>query len=81
MVAKAFALPDLAAVEAPPNRERNMIALGLRPERAWKSSVNGRGPWWNAGSHHLKQALPNAYFDARGLVSIRRTVDRLQSIN
>ncbi|WP_321959582.1 group II intron reverse transcriptase/maturase [Burkholderia cenocepacia] len=62
-------------------RERNMIALGLHPERAWKSSVNGRGPWWNAGSHHLKQALPNAYFDARGLISIRRTVDRLQSIN
>ena len=65
----------------PRTRERNMIALGLYPERAWKSSVNGRGPWWNAGSHHLKQALPNAYFDARGLISIRRTVDRLQSIN
>lgn len=65
----------------PKTRERKMLALGLSPERAWKSSVNGRGPWWNAGAHHLKQALPNAYFEARGLVSIRQTVDRLQCIN
>lgn len=65
----------------PRTRERNMIALGLRPERAWKSSVNGRGSWWNAGSHHLKQALPNAYFEVRGLISIRRTVDRLLCAN
>jgi len=65
----------------PRTRERRMLELGLRPDRAWKSSVNGRGPWWNAGSHHLKQALPNAYFDARGLISIRATVDRLQRIN
>jgi RNA-directed DNA polymerase len=65
----------------PKTRERRMIELGLRPERAWKSSVNGRGPWWNAGSHHLKQALPNAYLEKMGLISIRATVDRLQRIN
>lgn len=65
----------------PRTRRRQMIALGLRPERAAKSSVNGRGPWWNAGSHHLKQALPNAYFKVMGLVSIHETVDRLQRIH
>ena len=50
-----------------------MIALGLRQERAWKSSVNGRGPWSNAGSLHRLHALNNACFEARGLISIRRT--------
>jgi group II intron reverse transcriptase/maturase len=64
----------------PWTRQRRMIALGLSPERAWKSSVNGRGPWWNAGASHLSQALPNVYFQALGLVSIRDTVDRLQRI-
>jgi hypothetical protein len=64
----------------PWTRRRKMTALGLNPERAWKSSVNGRGPWWNAGSHHLKQALPNVYFQGLGLVSIHDTVGRLQRI-
>jgi hypothetical protein len=62
-------------------RERRMLALGLRPERAWKSSVNGRGRGCNAGCHHLKQALPHGYFQAWELISIRQTVDRLQRIN
>ncbi|WP_447920513.1 group II intron maturase-specific domain-containing protein [Achromobacter aegrifaciens] len=62
-------------------RQRRMIALGLDPQRAWKSSGNGRGQWWNAGASHLKPALPNAYFTAMGLVSIRDTVDRLQRTN
>jgi len=62
-------------------RQRRMIALGLDPQRAWKSSGNSRGPWWNAGATHLKQALLNAYFTAMGLISIRDTVDRLQHIN
>ena len=64
----------------PWTRRRKMVALGISPERAWKSSVNGRGAWWNAGASHLKQALPNAYLQAAGLVSIRDTVDRLQRI-
>jgi len=64
----------------PWTRRRNLIALGIDPERAWKSSVNGRGPWWNAGGSHLKQALPNAYFQRLGLISIHDTVGRLQRI-
>nr|WP_249658947.1 group II intron reverse transcriptase/maturase [Pectobacterium atrosepticum] len=65
----------------PCTRQRKLTALGLDPERAWKSSVNGRGPWWNAGASHLSQALPNAYFKGLGLTSIRDTVDRLQRIH
>jgi hypothetical protein len=62
MAATALTLHCMAAVEASPNRERNMSALGLRLKRAWKLSVNGRGPLWNLGSHHLKQALLRAGF-------------------
>ena len=29
----------------PSTRARNLIRLGLEEARAWKSSVNGRGPW------------------------------------
>jgi len=65
----------------PRTRERYLLAQGLSPERAWKSSVNGRGPWWNAGASHMKQALPNAYFERLGLVSIYETVARLQRVN
>ncbi|MFW0756328.1 hypothetical protein ACN1C3_16550 [Pseudomonas sp. H11T01] len=36
--------------KTPKTRERRLISLGLRPERAWQSSVNGRGPWWNSAS-------------------------------
>lgn len=35
-------------------RQRRMIVLGLDPKWAWKSSGNGRGPWWNAGASHLQ---------------------------
>jgi len=59
-------------------RKRYLLAQGLSPERAWKSSVNGRGPRWNAGASHMKQAFPNAYFERLGLVSIYGTVARLQ---
>ena len=31
----------------PRTRERNLIKRGIALQRAWKSSVNGRGAWWN----------------------------------
>ncbi len=65
----------------PRTRERHLLARGLHPERAWRSSVNGRGPWWNAGASHMNQAYPNAYFQRLGLVSIHDNVARLQRIN
>ncbi|QKF06512.1 group II intron reverse transcriptase/maturase [Pseudomonas aeruginosa] len=67
--------------QAPKTRERKLASLGISPERAWKSSVNGRGAWWNAGAKHMNQALPTSYFARMGLVSLRNTVQELQRIS
>lgn len=64
----------------PVTRERYLRRLGLDVERAWKSSVNGRGHWWNAGASHMNAALPKARFDQWGLVSVLDTVRRLQRV-
>ncbi len=61
----------------PVTRARMLMRLGLPEERAWKSATNGRGPWWNAGALHLRQALPKKCWDALGLVSILDTMTRL----
>lgn len=64
-------------------RWRTRLALmrqrGLAPERAAKSACNGRGPWWNAGALHMRDAFPQRYFDAMGLISLLDTQRRLQS--
>jgi RNA-directed DNA polymerase len=62
----------------PKTRESRLLARGLTPHRAWKSSVNGRGPWWNAGAPHMIAAFPPAYFAQMGLVSLLATQRRLQ---
>lgn len=64
----------------PGTRERNLLRLGLSALRAWKSSVNGRGAWWNAGASHMNFALPKVRFDRFGLVSTLDTVLRLQRV-
>lgn len=61
-------------------RGRKLRALGLDAERARCSAGNGRGPWWNAGSSHMNQALPAAYFTRLGLVSLLREQQRLQGV-
>jgi hypothetical protein len=61
-------------------RARNLMRAGLTEPRAWRSACNGRGPWWNSGASHMNQALPKAYFDRLGLVSLRDTARRLQSV-
>lgn len=62
----------------PKTREFRMRSYGLDARRAWKSSVNGRGPWWNAGAKHLIAALPPKYFTQLGLVSLVATHQQLQ---
>lgn len=62
----------------PKTREAKMRAHGLDAQRAWKSSVNGRGPWWNAGAKHMIAALPPKYFTQLGLVSLVATHQQLQ---
>ena len=61
-------------------RERNLRRLGLDEDRAWRSAVNGRGPWWNAGASHMNAALPTSYFTRMGLASLVGTHQRLQRV-
>lgn len=65
----------------PKTRESKMRSLGLDAHRAWKSSVNGRGPWWNAGAKHMIAAMPPRRFAHMGLVSLVETHQRLQCSN
>lgn len=62
----------------PKTRESKMRSLGLDTQRAWKSSVNGRGPWWNAGARHMIAAMPPRLFTQLGLVSLVATHQHLQ---
>ena len=62
----------------PRTRESRLRALGLDAHRAWKSSVNGRGPWWNAGASHMTHALPPKYFASMRLDSLVDIHQRLQ---
>lgn len=64
----------------PSTRARNLMRLGLGEARAWKSAVNGRGPWWNSGAPHMNQALPKKLWDRLGLVSLLDTINRLNRI-
>ena len=59
-------------------RAKNLMKRGLEKNRALKSAMNGRGPWWNSGASHMNEAFPKRYFDACGLVSLLGTLLRLQ---
>ena len=54
----------------PATRRRRLIERGLDADRAWKSAVNGRGSWWNAGASHMNQAVPTRYLRSAGLVCL-----------
>lgn len=62
----------------PDTRRRRLIERGLDADRAWKSAVNGRGPWWNAGASHMHQAIPTRYLRSLGLVNLVEEHRRLQ---
>lgn len=61
----------------PAARARNLMQRGIKKERAWISASNGRGPWWNARTSHMHEALPNAYFTKIGLISFLKEHRRL----
>lgn len=61
-------------------RAKNLMRLGLGEVRAWTSAQNGRGPWWNAGSSHMNQALPKNLFGRIGLVSLMDYYLRLKRL-
>ena len=51
-------------------RAKRLMARGLPKEQALKSAMNGRGPWWKAGTTHMNLAYPKSYFGRLGLVSL-----------
>ena len=61
----------------PRTRLRNLREHGLAQARAAISAYNGRGPWWNAGSSHMHQALPTAALTRMGLTSLLEEHRRL----
>lgn len=61
----------------PTARTRNLMQRGIEPARARLCASNGRGPWWNARTPHLHEALPNACFTKLGLVSFLKEHRRL----
>src|SRR6266403_991210 len=59
-------------------RAKGLMKRGLDKEKAWKSAMNGRGPWWNAGASHMNAAFPKSYFDRCGLLSLQDQRRKLQ---
>lgn len=62
-------------------RAKNLMKRGLDTDRALKSAMNGRGPWWNSGASHMNQAFPVKYFETMGLVSLQGLVRRFQCVS
>jgi RNA-directed DNA polymerase len=60
-------------------RQRNLVALGLRPSVAYEASASGRGCWRLAASPPVNQALSNAYWRAQGLLSTKEQYHRLRT--
>jgi len=51
-------------------RAEKLMKRGIGKDRARKSSMNGRGPWWNAGASHMNEAYPRRYFKAIGIIEL-----------
>jgi len=62
-------------------RRKKLMQLGLEAPRAQASAGNGRGPWWNAGAHHMSQALPKKRFDRIGVMSLVDYNHRLKCLS
>jgi RNA-directed DNA polymerase len=53
-----------------PTRVKELRRRGIEIVRAVYSAMNGHGPWWNAGSLHMRQAVPNRWLQSQGLLSL-----------
>ena len=62
-------------------RAKNLMGRGLDEERAWRSAVNGRGPWWNAGASHMNAAYSKLAFNRMGLVSLLDTMLKIHNLS
>jgi RNA-directed DNA polymerase len=61
----------------PRTRLKKLRRYGLDETRARASAYNGRGPWWNAGSSHMNQAISTSLLSHLGLVSLLHEHRRL----
>jgi RNA-directed DNA polymerase len=64
----------------PNTRRKELMRRGMSPDRAATSARNGRGPWWNAGSSHMNQAVPTSVLRKSGLISLIEEHRRLASL-
>jgi len=62
----------------PFTRAKKLMQRGLSEERAWRSALNKRGPWWNSGASHMNQAFDKSYFTKLGLISLLDQFHRFQ---
>ena len=65
----------------PRTRAKKLAGCGLAPDRAAISAYNGRGPWWNARSSHMHQAVPTSALRRMGLISLLEEHRRLACIS
>lgn len=66
--------------KCPRTRVRELKRRGLDPDRAARSAMNGRGPWWNAGASHMHTAVPTRDLTRLGLLSLLHEHRRLQCL-
>lgn len=50
-------------------RYKQMLSVGIHPDRAKESSGNGRGPWWNSNKPHMSELIPTTHLRRLGLYS------------
>lgn len=62
----------------PFTRAKKLMQRGLTEERAWRSALNKRGPWWNSGASHMNQSFDKSYFTKLGLISLLDQFHRFQ---
>jgi RNA-directed DNA polymerase len=61
----------------PSTRLQKLHQRGVDAGRAYAGAMNSRGPWSNAGSSHMNQAVPNEALRQQGLVSLLEEHRRL----
>jgi RNA-directed DNA polymerase len=64
----------------PKTRAKKLIQLGIEKARAYNSSYNGRGPWWNSGASHMNDAITTKWLKQQGLVSLTEEHRRFMNL-
>ena len=64
--------------ERPRTRAKRLMTLGFERQRAFESSYNGHGQWWNVGASPMNHAVPTRLFRTLGFPSLIEEQRRLQ---